>query len=609
MLVTDNSFLTALQDIDYQDRITIDLETTGLRPYHGDELCGVAILTEENSYYFPFRHGEGYNLPLAYLEPLFKTILNKKLTNWNSKFDLAFIRKEWLRLSYDVYPPVFEDVMLASHLLNENQQNFKLKDTGDCYATYLGYADGQASREQHKLHDYLASRKLDLGTMWKAPAEIVAPYAEQDVFLTEQLRNFFIPALQRWQLLDLWHELNDYLLVVHKMEAYGMALDMDKLHAAINSHEQDMEACLAPLRHWTGLPKFTPNSHAIFNDIINSHLNRLGLSPIYSTKEEQLEELLAVVPEDDVLTHILEASIYYRRLVKVNSTYYKNFQADQVGGILHPELNMIGTVSGRFSGSLLTIPRKNDNRLDPKGKIKQVFKARPGHLLVQADFKMAEVYLAAHFSQAKNLIAMLKEGVDIHQKTADLLGVERHVGKTLNFAANYGIGAEAFQLRLKHDTGKTITTKQAAQYLLKYRRLHPEIEQIYYDLQNQTAITKHIRTMGGRVRHLNGYDTWRNNERPAPFKDAFNNIVQGTVTDLTRIAQLKVDQVLPDFKQLLQVHDSIIGEIPEDRLDMLPVIKDIMEMASINGQPLTLPMKVDIEIGQNWGSLTKWQPK
>lgn len=626
MLVTEQNICEIIQHIEDNHRVVVDLETTGLSPFGMDSLCGVAIAIPDNmtSYYFPFRHGKGFNLDIKYLEVLLNVLSNRVWTTWNGKFDLKFMRKEYARLPAPAlarmgfeqwqaaYPPKVEDVMLAAHLMNENDPNFKLKSVGERYGKFIGYNPGEASAAQQELYKYLSEKQLAAGGMWKAPSEVVGPYAEQDVILTEKLRNMYETALKRWDLYELWQELNDYLVVVEKIEERGIQLDMDRVLYNLNECDTESKNCLKDIENVTGIP-LNPNSAVAYRGYINTVLNNMDMPLIPSTSIDYMEGLLETLPTDCGLYNVVERGVQFRRWIKAKSAYYDAFVKYQVKGVLHPNLHQTGTVTGRFSSgepNMQAIPRQ-ESRPQPKNKVKEVFVARPGYWLVEVDYKMAEIYIITHFSKAKHMAEMLRAGVDVHAETAKMMGdIPRAIAKRINFAIAYGIGPKSFVEDVKAMTGLEISLAQASHYLNHHRTVHPEFSKLYVDMEIQAQQNGYIKMITGRMRRYNGREHFgKDGSKPSPYQKASSNLVQGSVGEIMRLASTEIDKQLgKDVHQLLHVHDSMLFEVPEGEYGYLFAIKDIMEFSEICGNPLMVPMKVDIKIGYRWSDLKEWKP-
>jgi DNA polymerase-1 len=176
---------------------------------------------------------------------------------------------------------------------------------------------------------------------------------------------------------------------------------------------------------------------------------------------------------------------------------------------------------------------------------------------------------------------------------AEELGIPRDAAKRINFGIIYGIGREALAKQLR------IPVEKAAEYLQKYYEGYPGFRRLYKRAEEVATERGYIRMFTGRVRRYDQYN---------PTHKASSNLIQGAVAEMMRLAILRLDKLLEgwDTHMLLQIHDQIIFEVPEDKLfKALPVIKDGME----NFLPefeLCVPMKVDIKYGPSWGQMTEW---
>ncbi len=568
-------------------KMIVDVETTGVDPWHGDRLCGIVIRCGGRSFYFPFRHqGEGApgNLPLSKLND-FREILSRPDTTyvgWNYKFDLEMLYMDGIPL-----PSKVEDAMLAAHLMNENEYmvnehgrvqfrsgkpatNYQLKHLAD---KYLGQG---SSLEEQVLIDKILSAGLATtpkkakGALWKLPAEEVAPYALDDVRLTEELNDFYKPHLVNWKLYDLWQEVNYYSLVITEMEIRGIPVDVPLIERYMEEVEYEIENLNGRIEHLVG-HKINPNSSP----------QVCSLFGIDSSRKEILEELAEEGNE------IARQVVLYRQYRKINDTYYKKYLEHMDGNrVLHTNLHMIGTVSGRLSSSypnLQAIPRRTEVY-----KVKDVFSALPGHYIVQADYSQAEMRLCANYTQEQRMIDKIVRGADLHTETSEELGIPRDAAKQINFGVIYGIGRKSLARQLK------IPENTAGQYLNKYHRMYPKFRHLYRRCENTAENRGYIRMWTGRVRRYDQY---------SPTHKAMSNLIQGGVAEMMRVVISRLSRELPEAKMCLQVHDSIIFQVPQTRSNVLiPEIKRIME-----DTPFDVPMRVDIEYGKRWGNAAEWR--
>lgn len=579
---------------------TVDTETTGLEPWFGSRLCGIAIEVMDRYFYFPFRHGIGMgeiNLPLFLIRD-FDYILSQSHVTYrghNYKFDMQILYVDGIPM-----PTKIEDTQLAAHLMNENEYDrdkngkiifqagkpktmFRLKELMD---RYLG--PGQSAQEYQLInrviaYGYAQTAKEAKGNMWRLPAEGVWEYAIQDIRGTKNLKNFYEVHLKNWKLYDLWLESNEVEIAATWMEIYGFAVDVPLMKQYMEESKPKAQEYLAKLQEIAGYainPRSNPQM-ATF----------MGMK---STKKEMLEvirdstDVFQNNPNYTVgeVVKILEA---YRAYEKVNVNYYDKFlNKMDVNGNLHTNIFLTGTVSGRWSMGdppMQAIPVRTEIY-----KVKDVLVARPGFTLVEADQSQAEIRLANHYTKDPVMREKILRGADSHGETAQELNIPRNAAKRMNFSCIYGIGAPGLSKSLH------ITEKLAAEYLSKYHGLYKGFRALAKAVENMANLRGYIRLWTGRVRR---YDKLN------PTHKAMSNLIQGAVAEIIRVCILRAwRQLVPQgVRLLLQVHDSIIFEVPDEILfNILPQINHLMTDFNFE-----VPLKVDIKYGKSWGGMQKWE--
>lgn len=572
MLVTERNFDQALDGFADESRLVIDTETTGVAPWQGDRICGVSLATPalEHLAYFPFRHKPGNNLSDRHLKKLIR-FLNRRhllLTGWNLKFDLEMMWFDGLR-----FPDYAEDVMLACHHLDENDKPFELKR----WAAKRIDPTADASEEQMdkllRSLGYKGNKSTIKQYVWKLWPEEVEEYACDDVYWTERLRRKAVPKLKEWKTYHLWQESNEYMLELMQMEMHGFQLDL----LLLRKHSR--EAALNAKEQYRKIAKM-----AGYEINLNSPKQICKWLKINSSAKDIMEELKH--PGAKLI-------LSFRAWDKANSTYYKPWekQVDE-NGILHPNLNLHRVVTGRQSASspnLHQVPRYR-----PEYKVKDLIIARPGHVIISADYNQAELRVGVSVAQEENMAKLFRsaERVDIHQLVADALGIDRDPAKTINFMILYGGGAEKLAWKL------SISLAKAKAYLKKY---HDEYWHFRYTSNAWALRARHqryIRLWTGRVRHF---------DHPlANPKDAFNSLVQGGVAEMLRLSILWLGKVLWEYDtaMLLQIHDQILFEAP---IEQVPVVVPIIREAMERFDHWMIPPKVDVKIGHRWSELTDYE--
>lgn len=566
---------------------TVDTETTGLSIFGNaerkqDMIIGYAIHDGREAYYLPFRHEQGNNLPIDCLNFLQKYLSdpNRTYGGWNYNFDLHM-------MAFDRIPiaPNIEDAMLALHLINENEPNFRLKDTADRYHV------GDGSLQESILEDKVFEECQKLGfecsrspraanntksMMYVLKPEDVEPYACDDVRLTRQLLDLLKPALKQAGLYDLWKQVNYYSYIICKMEHVGMHIDPDIIAAYQKEAIEKFSDAQRRLNEAAGF-ELNPNSSKKVCEFLG----------VQSSAAETLQNVIDAGGKDAENAKLVQEA---RGWKSVDSRYYTPYlNAMDEDNNLHCSLNLIGTYTGRLSCSnpnLQAVAKSTE-----VFKVKDVFTARPGFVMIQADYKQAEMRLVTHYTKDKLMKELIENDADLHSETANRLGIPRQAAKRLNFSVIYGIGAQHLSESLRVDLSV------ARDYLEKYHGLYPGFRKLMHQCEDFAKEYGYIEMWTGRLRHFNVPEA-------DPHK-AMSNLIQGGVAEIVRVAISRLFPAISDIggRMLMQVHDSIIFEVPEDQLNVaLPTIKLIMEDFDFDPKP-----GVDIEYGSSWGTFKKWK--
>ncbi len=320
-----------------------------------------------------------------------------------------------------------------------------------------------------------------------------------------------------------------------------------------------------------------------------------------STADDELEKLLE---EHEIIALIQN----YRELNKLQSTYVLALPnlINKKTGRIHTSYNQTIAATGRLSSTepnLQNIPTRSEEGQ----KIRSAFIAAPGYKLVGLDYSQIELRLAAHLSGDKKMIKAFKDKEDIHRATAaEINEVElsevtkqmRYEAKAINFGILYGQGPHGLAQNAK------IPYKSAQEFIAKYFEAYTGIRKMIDDSIAEARDKGYAATMFGRRRYLPELDSSNMMIRRSAERMATNTPIQGTAADLIKIAMINIADKIKDhnaeIKMLLQIHDELIFEIKEDKIDTwLPRIKDLME----NAITLKVPIIVESAIGDNWGEL------
>ena len=317
----------------------------------------------------------------------------------------------------------------------------------------------------------------------------------------------------------------------------------------------------------------------------------------FSTGQKELDKLREYSP-------IIEKIEQFREFSKLKSTYVDALPklADEKNRI-HSNFAQDVTTTGRLSSSnpnLQNIPIRSELGR----RIREGFVAKKGNLLVSADYSQFELRLAAVLANDKPLIETFEKDLDIHAKTAsEVFGVpideiskeQRRVAKIINFSVLYGVGA--------HNLSGTIGVGfyEAKKYIEEYFNAHKPIRELMDNTLKKAQDEGFVETFFGRRRPMPDIKSSNFMIREMAKRAAQNMPIQGTEADLMKRAMLAVDEKIVKAglgEQILQIHDSILVEVPAENAEN---VSEILKREMENVAPeLNIKLKVEVSIGKDW---------
>ncbi|MDR1505967.1 MAG: DNA polymerase I [Treponema sp.] len=439
------------------------------------------------------------------------------------------------------------------------------------------------------------------GTFDQVPLETACRYSAEDADMALRMMRFLAPRLEKAQSLKLFLELEMPLLpILAEMEGEGIKVETKALEKYGASLAEEMDNVQNETWKKVG-HEFNLASPKQLQEVL---FTERGLRPGkrtktgYSTDVDVLQELARI---DEVPALILR----HRTLAKLKSTYVDALiQTADGEGRIHTSFVQTGTATGRLSSrepNLQNIPiREEEGR-----RIREAFIAKPGCLLVSADYSQIELVVLTHLSQDPNLMDSLVKGKDVHAKTAALIfGLDedavpadkRRIAKTINFGVMYGMSA----FRLSGELG--ISRGEAAAFIQAYFSMYSGVRNFMETLIKRTEETGFVSTILGRRRYIQAINSANKTEKAAAERVAVNTPIQGSAADIVKTAMLNLDKKLSAVKSrarlLLQVHDELILECPKEAADeTAALVREQME----NAVRLSVPLRVNVETGRRWG--------
>jgi DNA polymerase-1 len=624
-----------LPDLSGEKIIAVDVETKD--PHLRDlgpgwvrkdgNLIGISVAASDWSAYLPIAHEGGGNMAKDLVLRWLQDQLNHGMdvVFHNAQYDLGWLLSEGIEVKGRIL-----DTMIAAPLLDENRFSYSLNALG---STYLGQR-----KAEEDLRRAAAQHGVDAkAEMWKLPAERVALYAEKDATLTLSLWHVLHKKLMEencGKILDMELSL---LPMVFEMKRRGVRVDVDKAQQTKKLLQGKEDALLKQIHDETQIHIEPWNAKSLAGVFEN-----LGLTYERTAKSDapSFTKHFLKNHEHPIAKKILEIREYN----KANTTFVDTILNHQYNGRIHCQFNQLrsdegGTVSGRFSSSNPNLQQVPSRHPEIKSLIRGLFIPEEGCRWGSFDYSAQEPRWMMHYAsltpatrdneKVVEIVAQYqKDDLDFHQLVADIAGVGRNLAKTINLGIMYGMGIG----KLAQTLGD-IPFKEAKTLRNEYDEKVPFIRALASAVMEAASSRSEVRTMLGRkcrfpMRELKGYsktmkkpisaekleerwqdilntpeesrdDNWQS-MNPVKYQVAFvykalNRLIQASAADQTK--QAMSDCMGNGHWPMLTVHDELCFSIESD--EQVAEIKDLMENCAPG---LTIPSKVDVGLGDNWGS-------
>jgi DNA polymerase I-like protein with 3'-5' exonuclease and polymerase domains len=616
---------TSLPRLDSAKIIALDVETydPGLQDGRapavrtGGYIAGLAVATDDRSWYFPMRHSVGKNFNPDVIERWAREELTREhqpKCGANLLYDLDYLAEAGVHVEGKMY-----DVQHAEPLIDENKRRYSLDSLGE---QYLG-----EGKDDSVLYDWChrayggAKGRKQAGNIWRAPAELVGPYAEQDVRLPLQIMRKQLVELERQDLMrvfDLEQRLVPMLLAmrrngvrVNSARARELSAMLDERIKRDSARLNEIagrkvnvyaSADIVTLFMKLGLeyPKTKKGNASFTTDFLSNHDHEVGK---LVTAVRKWEKFKGTFLSGYVDRYALNDRIY---------TQFHQLKGDKNGA-----------VSGRFSSSdpnLQNIPSR-DPEMGPL--IRGLFVPEDGHDWLKIDYSQIEYRVLLHFATGEVADGIREQfhrdpKTDYHALVAEWAGIDRKPAKSLNFGIIYGMGLQT----MCNNFGWT--KEQATHFTEMYHEKIPFAKVLLAKAGKTAGDRGFVRTLLGRRARFDKYEPAEYGQWDALTLDeakityagkrlrraftysALNRVIQGTAADIMKLAMVKIweaglcDVTAPP---MLTVHDELDFSLPRttEAHDAAREIVHAMETAV----DLSVPLVADAEIGPNWGDLSE----
>lgn len=549
--------------IDEDSAIYIECEGN----YHDNNVIGISVTNKSGNYFIlkdniaNIKIKPGINL---YTYDVKKLFILFKLNNIDLKNHI-------------------DDLMIQSYILN-----YPLKDDISYFMNVCSY-DCLPLDEMIKKRAKISDSDFNTNIVRKSS------------FIFENRTKFYEELIKK-DFLSLYEDIDlplSYVLI--DMEYTGVNVNKeyllkmkDEVYEKIKSIEKDIYTLAGTTDFNIQSPKQL--GKVLFEDLDIPYPKKIKADKSYSTSVDILDKL----KDYEIVNKIIE----YRNLTKIYSNYIIGLlDAIKSDGKIHTIFTQTLTRTGRLSSTnpnLQNIPiREEYGRL-----VRKAFVPSANSVIISSDYSQIELRMFAHMSGAENLIDAFKNDFDIHTRTAmDIYHLPkekitanlRRNAKAVNFGIIYGISS----FGLSEDLG--INVKEAKEFIDNYLNAFPGIKNYMDNLKKEAYDNGYVKTLFGRVRVIDELKSSNYMVRSSGERMALNTPIQGTSADIIKLAMINTFNELNKRKLkakiILQVHDELLIDCPKDELDeVIKIVRDKME----NVYKLSVPLKVDIEYGNNW---------
>ena len=590
-VLTETDLNAMVAELEAAERFAFDTETTSLDAVRAD-LVGLSFAVRPGqAWYIPVGHYYlgvpdqlDKGLVLEKLRPLLEDPQKPKIAQ-NAKYDALVLRRAGLHLQ-----GLSVDTMIVSYLANPAATSHGMDALA---AELLGY-------KTISFKEVAGSGKNQIGFA-EVEVEKAIVYAAEDADITLRLAEKLEPQLEASGQKQLFLDVELPLVgVLTDMEWQGVRIDADFL-GRLSTEIAGKLATLEETIHQLAGGPFNVASPKQLGEVL---FERLKLPRGRKTKtgwSTDVEVLTNLAVEHPIAARLLE----HRSLSKLKGTYTDALPklVNPDTGRIHTSFNQAVTATGRLSSSdpnLQNIPIRSEEG----GRIREAFIPAEGNLLLSADYSQVELRLLAHLADEAALKEAFAKGEDIHARTAsEVFGVfpemvtpeMRRQAKTINFGVIYGMGA----FSLGKDLG--IPTKEAQTFIDNYFARYPGIKAFMESKRQEAREKLYVTTILGRRCAVAEIHSKNGAIRSYAERNAINYPIQGSAADLIKVAMVNIHRRLEEeglqAKMVLQVHDELVFDVPQVELEK---VRDLVRVEMEGAIMLTVPLVVDIGVGNNW---------
>ena len=591
-IIKSKEMIEYLNSLNLEKTLAIDLETDSLDVNEAN-IIGISLSNSIQAYYLPFKSPDNELSPTdqnKVLKALNELCMDESILKifHNAKYDCVILKR------FKVNTVSFQDTLLMSFFVNNGLTKHNLEDL---YYYYFG-------EEKEKFKDIIKNEsKRKYKDFSEVPLELATNYAAHDAYATHQLYEALQEQIEQNPDSYIYYDIDKKLsLVLQEVERNGCKIDLKfltKLEKDLNKEIEKIESKIFKIAG----EEFNIGSPKQLTEIfkkLDVKVTKKTKAGDFQTNVKVLEQLESEGIE--IASHILK----WRQYSKLVSTYTSSLaeHADSNDRV-HSTFNIAATITGRLSSSepnLQNIPI----RTEIGKKIRTAFIAEKGHELYSFDYSQIELRVLCEACEDPNLLKAFQEDQDIHQSTGQLVfnkkeinDNDRRMAKIINFGIIYGIS----QYGLAKQLG--VSNAEAKLFIDNYFQKFPNINDFMKATTDKAKKLGYVENLFGRKSHIKDINAKNFMLRSFAERQAINAPIQGTASELIKIAMLDIQKYLKTnnckSKMTSQVHDELLFEIHKNEKDLIPEITKLMETSHQKYKSFKTPIKVDFGGGLNWG--------
>ncbi len=578
--------------------VAFDTETNSLDPHQAD-LIGVSLSTIiGKACYIPIGHNSkkclNKDAVLKKLKPLLEDQSIKKIGQ-NIKFDFIVMFKNGITISS------MEDTMLMSYVLDAGKNRHNMDTLSEIHLDHKTIS----------FKDLVGSGKKEINFS-EVEIDKAKDYAAEDADITLRLYKKFKKGLKDEKLINIYEDFEKPMIkILAYMEIQGVEIDFRFLKILSSKFQKKIEKIQKEVFR-ISKKEFNIASPKQLGEIIYNDLKIAGLK---KTKKGGFATSASVLEDLAFKGHKFPQLVLdWRQVSKLKNTYSDSLpeHINPKTKRVHTSFLLAATTTGRLASSdpnLQNIPIKSEDGKD----IRKAFVAKKDHVLISADYNQIEMRILADLADVKELKKAFKNNEDIHSLTAsqifntDIKKInqdQRRKAKAINFGIIYGISQYGLSKQIN------VSNYEAEEFLKSYFAKFPEIKDYMDKTIRFCRKSGYVTNIFGRRSHFININDKNYNVRNFQERAAINAPIQGSASEIMRIAMMRLNEKLDEqknhrTKMLLQIHDELIFESPVNEVKRISkiIVDEMSSVVKSDQHAFSIPLTVDLNTGENWGTL------